>query len=74
MNEPRTELDPRFSDPDPDPDTEPTGWRDTVSVIQSAHEDGDHGPVHVYEVRPVKTQGCGRRPFTHTRHTPKDRL
>ena len=105
MNEPRTELDPRFSDPD----TEPTSWRDTVAVIESAqlawitdrptleqlgaawatkwdgrwryrvdadgfrHEDGDHGPVHVYEVRPVKTLAFGKHPFTHTRHTPKDR-
>jgi general stress protein 26 len=32
MSEPRTELDPRFSDPD----TEPTTWRDAVDALESA--------------------------------------
>jgi general stress protein 26 len=32
MSEPRTELDPRFSDPD----TEPTSWRAAVEALESA--------------------------------------
>lgn len=49
-------------------------WRYRVDADGFRHEDGDHGPVNVYEVRPVKTLAFGKQPFTHTRHTPKDRL
>lgn len=48
-------------------------WRYGVDDDGFHHESGEHGSVHVYEVRPTKTLAFGKHPFTHTRHIPGDR-
>ncbi len=47
-------------------------WRYHVDDDGFRHANGEHGPVHVYEVRPAKTLAFGKHPFTHTRFIPSD--
>ena len=48
-------------------------WRYAVADDGFRHSNGQHGTVHVYEVRPAKTLAFGKQPFTQTRHIPSDR-
>jgi general stress protein 26 len=49
-----------------------TKWdgRWAFSAIEGgfAHDDGDHGPVHVYAVRPAKVLAFGKGDFSQTRY------
>jgi general stress protein 26 len=46
-------------------------WRYRADADGFRHANGEHGPIHVYEVRPVKILAFGKQPFTHTRHIPR---
>jgi general stress protein 26 len=45
-------------------------WHYRADADGFRHANGEHGPVHVYEVQPTKILAFGKQPFTHTRHTP----
>jgi general stress protein 26 len=43
-------------------------WTYTAVDGGFAHDGGDHGPVHVYAVRPTKVFAFGKAPFSQTRY------